>query len=117
MDVLSNFSSRSFAPLAHLAQLSGFPGKLGEEGSNVWNQFLEGKEREIKAYCETDVTNTYLMYLRYLKLTGKASNTEYKSLISEVKNCIMALLGDQRNSKHLNHWRRFLKKWNKDVDV
>ena len=65
---MSNFSSRSFASLDHIARLSGFPGKLGEEGSKVWSQFLEGKEIEVKAYCETDVVNTYLVYLKYLKL-------------------------------------------------
>ena len=76
MDLLSNFSSRSFASLDHIARLSGFPGKLGEEGSKVWNQFLEGKEIEVKAYCETDVVNTYLVYLKYLKLTGKTQNRQ-----------------------------------------
>lgn len=111
MDILSNFSSRSFASLDHMARLSGFPGKLGEEGSNVWNQFLSGKEKEVKAYCETDVVNTYLMYLKYLKLTGSVSNEEYQDLISEIKNFIANLLKKPEDLNQTKHWKKFLNQW------
>ena len=111
MDVLSNFSSKSFASLDHISQLSGFPGKLGEEGSKVWSQFLEGKELEVKAYCETDVVNTYLMYLRYLKLTGVATKTEYENLILEAKIFLTQLLENDDDSNSTGHWKLFIEKW------
>ena len=112
MDVLSNFSSRSFASLDHMARLSGFPGKLGEEGGNVWSQFLSGKEIEVKGYCETDVVNTYLMYLQYLKLIGSVSKEEYEDLIIEIKSFIVNLIESDEGLNQTRHWEMFLRQWN-----
>ena len=112
MDLLSNFSSRSFASLDHIARLSGFPGKLGEEGGKVWNQFLEGKEIEVKAYCETDVVNTYLVYLKYLKLTGSVSKEEYEDSILEIKSYLSNLLESDKGSNQIKHWKTFINQWN-----
>jgi len=39
MDVISGYQSRAFAPLDELSQLCGFAGKLGEDGSKVWQSF------------------------------------------------------------------------------
>ena len=112
MDLLSNFSSRSFASLDHIARLSGFPGKLGEEGGQVWNQFLEGKETEVKAYCEKDVVNTYLVYLKYLKLTGSVSKEEYEDSILEIKSYLSNLLESGKGLNQIKHWKTFINQWN-----
>ncbi len=62
--------SRANAPLDELAKLCGFPGKLGMDGAQVWPAFQQGRIGEIRAYCETDVANTWLMYCRFQLLRG-----------------------------------------------
>jgi predicted PolB exonuclease-like 3'-5' exonuclease len=78
MDVLSGYQPRAMAPLDEIAQLLGFPGKLGRHGSEVWGQFLAGKIGEIRDYCETDALNTYLIYLRFELIRGNLDESGWK---------------------------------------
>ena len=78
MDVLSGYQPRATAPLDEIAQLLGFPGKLGRHGSEVWGQFLAGKTGEIRDYCETDALNTYLIYLRFELIRGNLDESGWK---------------------------------------
>ena len=50
--------------------LLGFPGKLGMSGDKVWQCWLDGGIDQIRNYCETDVLNTYLVYLRFEFMRG-----------------------------------------------
>ena len=70
MDVLSGYQVRARASLDQAAVLLGFPGKLGMSGDKVWQCWLDGGIREIRDYCETDVLNTWLIYLRYEFMRG-----------------------------------------------
>ena len=58
MDLLALYQPRASAPLDQLARLAGFPGKLGMDGSQVWDAFRAGRLADIRNYCETDVFNT-----------------------------------------------------------
>lgn len=70
MDVLSGFQPRARASLEQTALLLGFPGKLGMSGDKVWQCWLDGGIDVIRNYCETDVLNTYLVYLRFEFMRG-----------------------------------------------
>jgi hypothetical protein len=51
----------------------GMPGKPeGIDGTDVKRNFLDGRIREIADYCETDVVNTYRVWLRYALFRGSA---------------------------------------------
>ena len=78
MDVLSAYQPRAAAPLDEVAQILGFPGKLGRHGSEVWDQFQAGKINEIRDYCETDALNTYLIYLRFELIRGNLDEAGWK---------------------------------------
>lgn len=71
MDVLSAYQARAQASLHEIATMLGLPGKLGMSGSDVWRAWLEGDIARIRAYCETDVLNTYLVYLRFELIRGR----------------------------------------------
>ncbi len=71
MDVLAAYQPRARASLDHIAMLLGFPGKLGMSGDQVWETWLAGDIAAIRNYCETDVLNTYLVYLRFELLRGR----------------------------------------------
>ena len=64
-DVLSSFSSQNKASLHELCRVMGFPGKPdGMGGADVERYCREGRIAEVAAYCETDVVNTYRVWLR-----------------------------------------------------
>ena len=71
MDVLANYNNRAFAKLDEIAVLLGFPGKLGMSGDKVWETWLAGGLDTIRNYCETDVVNTWLVYLRFQHMRGR----------------------------------------------
>lgn len=103
MDVLAMYSGRANAPLDQMAQLCGFPGKLGMDGSKVWQAFLNGELQAIRDYCETDVANTHLVYLRFLKMRGHLTEQAYQDEISLVRNTLAKTAGA--------HWQQFLASW------
>ena len=60
----------------------GFPGKPdGMSGADVERYCREGRIAEVAAYCETDVVNTYRVWLRYELFRGRL--TEYGLRASE----------------------------------
>ncbi|HJV85770.1 MAG TPA: 3'-5' exonuclease [Noviherbaspirillum sp.] len=103
MDLLALYTGRANAPLDDLAKLCGFPGKLGVDGSQVWNLFQEGRLREIRDYCETDVVNTYLVYCRFQLMRGILTQTAYEEEVSLVRSSLAALDAPQ--------WKEYLAAW------
>jgi predicted PolB exonuclease-like 3'-5' exonuclease len=57
----------------------GLPGKPdGMAGSEVEKYYREGRIREIAEYCETDVVNTYQVWLRYELFRGRLSEADFQ---------------------------------------
>ena len=103
MDVLANFNPRANAKLDEIASMLGFPGKLGMDGSKVWETYLQGGIREIRDYCESDVLNTWLVYLRFEYMRG---NLDDKDLEKE-----FALVRSTLESMKQSHLDEFLAAW------
>jgi len=79
MDVLAGYQNKAFAPLDEIATMLGFPGKMGMDGSRVWSEYLKGNLVGIRNYCETDVLNTYCVYLRFEQMRGILSRETYQA--------------------------------------
>ncbi|HKO89035.1 MAG TPA: 3'-5' exonuclease [Burkholderiales bacterium] len=103
MDVLAMFQARASAPLDQLAKLLGFPGKMGMDGSQVWSAFCEGRIEEIRNYCETDVLNTWLVFLRTQLMRGCMDRAQYDREIVLVRETLSKL--------EQAHWVEFLQRW------
>jgi len=78
MDVLAGYQARANAPLDEIASMLGFPGKMGMSGAKVWENYQAGDIEGIRNYCETDVLNTYLVYLRFELMRGNLSEDHYE---------------------------------------
>jgi 3'-5' exonuclease len=104
-DVLSSFSSQAKATLHELCRVMGLLGKPdGMTGAEVEKYYRDGHIREIAEYCESDVLNTYRVWLRYELFRGRLSEPEYQAseatLIEFVKaraNTKSHLAGLERN--------------------
>lgn len=103
MDVLASYQPRANAPLDEIASMLGFPGKMGMDGSKVWDSYMNGDIAGIRNYCETDVLNTYLVYLRFELIRGHLSEQQYD------KEC--ELLRSVLAESGLPHLEEFLSKW------
>jgi predicted PolB exonuclease-like 3'-5' exonuclease len=79
MDVISGYQGRAVAPLDDIASLLGYPGKMGMSGKYVWQQYLDGEIEAIRNYCETDVLNTYLVYLSFERMRGHLMESQFES--------------------------------------
>jgi 3'-5' exonuclease len=76
-DVLSGFSSQGKATLHEICRVMGLRGKPTDiDGSDVAQYHRDGKTQEIANYCETDVLNTYRLWLRYELFRGKLTEAE-----------------------------------------
>ena len=89
MDVLAGYQPRANAGLDAVATLLGLPGKLGLHGSEVWNQYRTGKLAEIRSYCETDVLNTFLVYLRWQLIRGRLSAKQWQQECDRVRQVLV----------------------------
>lgn len=109
MDLLALYQPRASAPLDEIAQLLGCPGKLGMNGSQVWDAYRDGQITAIRNYCETDVANTFLVYLRYQLMRGALTAQAHAQEVALVRASI-----DRANGEH---WKQFLAAWPAPADA
>ena len=103
MDVLSGYQPRASVSLQDMALLLGLPGKLGMHGSLVWERFLAGEIEVIRHYCDTDVLNTFLVYLRFQLIRGRLSKQAYERECHDLRTAI------EKDSR--SHVAEFLAAW------
>ncbi len=103
MDVIAAFQPRAFVPLDQMASLLGFPGKFGMTGADVWDQFRAGNLKAIRDYCETDVLNTWLVFLRFQLMRGHLQTQQMEAELQRTRDFLHAADG-----KHLQD---FLLAW------
>ena len=88
LDVLSDFGASARVKLNEVCAAFGFAGKFGVDGSMVAEMIDQGKIDEIRHYCETDVLNTYLVYLRWQLHTGTLNKAGYNASVADLVNFI-----------------------------
>lgn len=103
MDILASYNLRAAAPLDEMATLLGFPGKLGMSGAKVWERYQAGDIDAIRHYCEHDVLNTYLIYLRFELFRGHIDDHHYQQACAHLRAVLQA-----SNQPHFND---FLAAW------
>ncbi len=103
MDVLSGYQARARASLSDMAGLLGLPGKLGYSGDKVASAFLAGQILDIRRYCETDVLNTWLIFLRFDMMRGRLTRERHAEEVERVKTYLRA--------SSEPHFAEFLRVW------
>ena len=101
--IVATHAAENLASLGIGAVMLGYPGKMGMSGSRVWDEYLAGNIEGIRNYCETDVLNTYLVYLRWLLINGSLTQEQWLSELD--------LLKTELEASELSHIREFLAQW------
>jgi 3'-5' exonuclease len=90
-DVLSSFNGQGKVTLHELCRVMGLPGKPdGISGGDVEKFYLNGRIREIAEYCESDVVNTYRVWLRHELFRGRLSASDFTASEANLVDFIKA---------------------------
>ncbi len=103
MDLLALYNPRAYAPLDDIAAMLGYPGKMGMSGGKVWEAWQAGDIAGIRNYCETDVLNTFLVYLRFEVMRGRLNPDELETETTRLREWLA-----QEDKAHFNE---FLTAW------
>lgn len=109
LEALSDFGASARIKLNEVCSVLGLPGKIGVDGSQVMPMYDEGRLQEIRDYCETDVLNTYLVYLRFMQHRGTLSPESYQKAIADIVAFIQ--------SEDRPHLKEFLEEWEKCANL
>lgn len=107
IDAFSDYGASARVKMNELCAVFNLPGKLGIDGSMVTDFYDQGKLKDIRDYCETDVANTYLLYLHYQHHTGNLSHENFLSAQEDLAH-YLASESDERP-----HLKEFLDEWMK----
>ena len=102
LDVLKNHGAMSGGlKLNEIASILNLPGKIGVDGSMVSQMYDDGQLDDIRNYCETDVLNTYLVYLHHQRHTGVLTEEHFKK---EIDNIQQHLVEEGQGRPHLKEF-------------
>ncbi|WP_435931544.1 3'-5' exonuclease [Moraxella bovoculi] len=107
MDKMSLYNGYSKQKLDTIAALCGFAGKGEIDGSQVVPMVQSGDWQKLTTYCESDVLNTWLIYLRWLILTGKADLDGCEMMIEQTHEFVSKIKNPDDTLRH----ERFLDAW------
>lgn len=109
MDLLAGYQARAVQPLDQIATLLGFPGKMGMSGAKVWDAYLDGDISGIRNYCETDVLNTWLVWLRFQLMRGQLDACAYEEELELTRTLL--------RKEARPHFTEFLAAWEQNGAV
>ena len=90
LDHVSEFGSVRGLKLDTLCASLNLPGKYDVHGDQVMELFFDGKIDKINEYCESDVLNTYWLFLKYELLRGNLTLDDYADDISVMSEWLAA---------------------------
>ena len=76
---------------------------LWQKGDQVWDAYQSSKVAAIRDYCEIDVLNTYLIYLRFQLMRGLLNQSRYQSEV-ELLNTKLSEMKGSHISIFLSAW-------------
>lgn len=94
-DMLSDYGASARCKMNEVCSILGLPGKFGVDGGKVSQMHDNGELDAIRHYCETDVLNTYLLYLRHQHHIGSLSTNSLNKSIED----ILKFIDDNKKSR------------------
>ena len=85
LDSLGSFGAVRNLKLDTICNMAGVPGKYDVSGDQVFELFYEGEIEKIREYCQSDVLNTYWIYLKYELLRGRLTIEDYYRYLANMK--------------------------------
>jgi predicted PolB exonuclease-like 3'-5' exonuclease len=105
MDVLCDNGASARLGLDETAVAIGLPGKREGHGSAVAEMLETGQIERINRYCEGDVLNTYVLYLRWAYFSSRLSVQGHNSSLQDLLDYL------ENNRSERPHLGDFLDSW------
>ncbi|GAB3047710.1 ribonuclease H-like domain-containing protein [Acinetobacter apis] len=106
MDVMAMFNGRNFQKLDDIARFLGFPGQPAYQRQNTMAEDLSSSDwQELSVGCERTVINTWLIYLRWMRLKGHLVPDQHDIQIQSTVDLL------HQHPQHIN----FLADWKKNA--
>lgn len=105
LDVLTDYGASVRMRMSDLGMILGLPGKWSIDGSKVATLYKNGRLAEIRRYCEIDVLNTYILYLRYALFAGFLGRKNFEDATKDVMQFL------ELHQSERPHFRDALQKW------
>ncbi|MDH4229562.1 MAG: ribonuclease H-like domain-containing protein [Nitrospirota bacterium] len=106
LETLSDYGASARVRLDEVSRTLSLPGKLGTSGGDVAPLFAAGRIDDIRNYCETDVVNTYLLFLRWELLRGTISPASHEASVLEMANYLETERAERPHlGEFLDAWR------------
>lgn len=100
--------SSTLQKLDVVASMCGFAGKQDIDGYDVVPMVQAGEWDKLTTYCESDVLNTWLIFLRYQRLTGQFTAEQSEQWENMTRDYLQSLTnqdGSLRHDKFLQAWQ------------
>jgi predicted PolB exonuclease-like 3'-5' exonuclease len=85
-DSLGSFGAVRNLKLDTVCTMAGLPGKYDVSGDQVTDLYYAGKLDKIREYCQSDVLNTYWLFLKYELLRGALTLEDYFRFLSTMRD-------------------------------
>lgn len=86
LECLGNFGSVRNLNLDNVCKMLGIVGKYEVSGGDVYSLYYDKKDIEkIDFYCQSDVLNTYWLYLKYAILKDELRLEDYAGILEDFK--------------------------------
>lgn len=86
LECLGNFGSVRNLNLDNVCKMLGIVGKYEVSGGDVYSLYYDKKDIEkIDFYCQSDVLNTYWLYLKYAILKDELRLEDYAEILEDFK--------------------------------
>ncbi|MGP5297644.1 3'-5' exonuclease [Psychrobacter faecalis] len=100
MDRFSQYGASRREAMDIVASLYGLPGKTDVDGSMVGELVSNDDWQTLSIYCESDVMNTWLIYLRWLRLTGQLSSPDFEAWQQQSRDYLASYTQADGSSRH-----------------
>ena len=107
MDRFSQYGASRREAMDVVASLYALPGKTDVDGSMVGDLVHNNDWQTLSVYCESDVMNTWLIYLRWLRLTGQLSSPAFMEWQQQSRDYLASLTqtdGQKRHQAFIDQW-------------
>jgi len=106
MDVLCDQGASSRLGMEETAVALGLPGKIESHGSEVGELAGSGDFERINRYCEGDVLNTYVLYLRWAFFSTRMSAASHNASVANLQEYLTAVRETRPHlGEFLDRWR------------
>jgi predicted PolB exonuclease-like 3'-5' exonuclease len=105
MEQLSDYKACKSMSLDDVAIALGLPGKIGGHGSEVEAMVGQGEIDNVRAYCEGDCLNLFVLYVRWALLSGRIGPAGHNATL---RSLIEYLESERETRSHLG---AFLDRW------